>query len=116
MNGKTIGNLILMTLVCVVIFIVFMAMRPARADDELQLRAAPSSDRSSIRATRDPRAWRPASRSSLASTTPFRASARSRVSVRFRRAGGYSFRLYDQSVTGVTESLAGIAVEARPSG
>jgi len=31
MNGKTIGNLILMTLVCVVIFIVFMALRPANA-------------------------------------------------------------------------------------
>src|SRR5262245_16841573 len=31
MNGKTIGNLILMTLVCVVIFIVFMALHPAGA-------------------------------------------------------------------------------------
>ena len=29
MNGRTIGNLILMTLVCVVIFVVFMAMHPA---------------------------------------------------------------------------------------
>jgi hypothetical protein len=33
MKGKTIGNLILMTLVCVVIFIAFMALRPARALD-----------------------------------------------------------------------------------
>jgi hypothetical protein len=32
MNGKTVGNLILMTLVCVIIFWVFMAFRPARAD------------------------------------------------------------------------------------
>src|SRR5262249_57023176 len=31
MSGRTIGNLILMTLVCVVIFVVFMAMRPAPA-------------------------------------------------------------------------------------
>src|SRR5215471_14899734 len=29
MNGSTIGNLILVTLVCVVIFVVFMALRPA---------------------------------------------------------------------------------------
>src|SRR5262249_38545340 len=38
-----------------------------------------------------------------------------RASLRSRAAGrSYSFCLYDQSVTGVTESLAGIAVEARP--
>jgi len=28
MSGPTIGNLILMTLICVVVFIVFMAVRP----------------------------------------------------------------------------------------
>ena len=33
MNGRTIGNLILMTLICVVIFVVFMAMRPAPAGE-----------------------------------------------------------------------------------
>src|SRR5262249_25560523 len=33
MNGSTIGNLILMTLVCVVIFVVFMALRPVRAGE-----------------------------------------------------------------------------------
>jgi hypothetical protein len=33
MSGRTIGNLILMTLVCVVIFVVFMAMRPAPAGE-----------------------------------------------------------------------------------
>jgi hypothetical protein len=33
MTGRTIGNLILMTLVCVVVFIVFMALRPARAGE-----------------------------------------------------------------------------------
>jgi hypothetical protein len=33
MNGNTIGNVILITLVCVVIFIVFMALRPARAGE-----------------------------------------------------------------------------------
>src|SRR5262245_13288351 len=32
MSGKTVGNLILMTLICAVIFWVFMALRPARAD------------------------------------------------------------------------------------
>ena len=32
MSSKTVGNLILMTLICVVIFWVFMALRPARAD------------------------------------------------------------------------------------
>jgi hypothetical protein len=31
MNGRTIGNLILMTFVCVVIFVVFVAIRPAPA-------------------------------------------------------------------------------------
>jgi len=31
MNGRTIGNLILMTLVCVVIFVTFMAIHPAGA-------------------------------------------------------------------------------------
>src|SRR5262249_61526295 len=31
MSGRTIGNLILMTLVCVIIFITFMAIRPAPA-------------------------------------------------------------------------------------
>ena len=34
MNGKTIGNLILMTLICVVILWVFMALRPAQAGPE----------------------------------------------------------------------------------
>ena len=33
MSGRTIGNLILMTLICVVIFWVFMAMRPVRAGE-----------------------------------------------------------------------------------
>src|SRR5215471_16470489 len=33
MNGRTIGNLILMTLICVVIFVVFMALRPVRAGE-----------------------------------------------------------------------------------
>jgi len=33
MNGSTIGNLILMTLICVVIFWVFMAFRPPRAGE-----------------------------------------------------------------------------------
>jgi hypothetical protein len=33
MTGRTIGNLTLMTLVCVVVFIVFMALRPARAGE-----------------------------------------------------------------------------------
>jgi hypothetical protein len=33
MKGSTIGNLILMTLICVVIFWVFMAFRPARAGE-----------------------------------------------------------------------------------
>src|SRR5215467_1156631 len=33
MNGRTVGNLILMTLICVVIFVVFMAMRPAPAGE-----------------------------------------------------------------------------------
>ena len=31
MSGRTIGNLILMTLICVVVFIVFMAVRPTKA-------------------------------------------------------------------------------------
>jgi hypothetical protein len=34
MSGRTIGNLILMTLVCVIIFWVFMALRPAKAANE----------------------------------------------------------------------------------
>ena len=34
MSGRTIGNLILMTLICVVIFWVFMALRPARAAED----------------------------------------------------------------------------------
>jgi hypothetical protein len=33
MSGRTIGNLILMTLVCVIIFITFMAIRPAPAGE-----------------------------------------------------------------------------------
>ena len=33
MSGRTVGNLILMTLICVVIFVVFMAMRPAPAGE-----------------------------------------------------------------------------------
>src|SRR5262247_4936079 len=33
MNGSTIGNLILMTLICVVIFWGFMAFRPSRAGE-----------------------------------------------------------------------------------
>jgi hypothetical protein len=33
MSGRTIGNLILMTLICVVIFVVFMAFRPARSEE-----------------------------------------------------------------------------------
>jgi len=32
MNGKTAGNLILMTTICIVIFWIFMALRPANAD------------------------------------------------------------------------------------
>jgi hypothetical protein len=32
MSGRKIGNLILMTLICVVVFIVFMAIRPAPAE------------------------------------------------------------------------------------
>jgi len=31
MSGRTIGNLILMTLICIVVFIVFMAVRPTKA-------------------------------------------------------------------------------------
>jgi hypothetical protein len=31
MNGRTVGNLLLMTLICIVIFIVFMAIWPAHA-------------------------------------------------------------------------------------
>src|SRR5262245_22646091 len=33
MHGRVIGNLILITLVCVIVFIVFMAIRPVRADE-----------------------------------------------------------------------------------
>src|SRR5262249_26501495 len=33
MNGRVIGNLILMTLVCVIVFVVYMALRPAHAAD-----------------------------------------------------------------------------------
>jgi len=32
-SGRTVGNLILVTLICVVIFWVFMALRPARAGE-----------------------------------------------------------------------------------
>src|SRR6516225_7564890 len=31
MNGKTAGNLILMTTICIVVFWIFMALRPAQA-------------------------------------------------------------------------------------
>ena len=33
MSGRRLGNLILMTLTCVVIFVVFMAFRPARSEE-----------------------------------------------------------------------------------
>jgi len=40
---KIIGNLILMTLVCVAVFIVFMAIRPARAEPLQLLPPGPQS-------------------------------------------------------------------------
>jgi len=36
--NKTMGNLILMTLICVAVFMIFMALRPARADVSLPTR------------------------------------------------------------------------------
>jgi hypothetical protein len=33
MSGRTMGNLILMTLICITVFVVFMALRPARAGE-----------------------------------------------------------------------------------
>ena len=44
MSGRTIGNLILMTLICVVVFIVFMAVRPTKASAQNCQREAELSD------------------------------------------------------------------------
>jgi hypothetical protein len=44
MSGRTIGNLILMTLICVVVFIVFMAVRPTKASAHNFQREAELSD------------------------------------------------------------------------
>src|SRR5262245_39462066 len=44
MSGRTIGNLILMTLICVVVFIVFMAVRPTKASAQNLQREAELSD------------------------------------------------------------------------
>jgi hypothetical protein len=44
MSGRTIGNLILMTLICVVVFIVFMAVRPTKASAQNFQRDAELSD------------------------------------------------------------------------
>ena len=44
MSGRTIGNLILMTLICVVVFIVFMAVRPTKASAQNFQREAELSD------------------------------------------------------------------------
>ena len=44
MSGRTIGNLILMTLICVVVFIVFMAVRPTKASAQDLQREAELSD------------------------------------------------------------------------
>ena len=44
MSGPTIGNLILMTLICVVVFIVFMAVRPTKASAQNFQREAELSD------------------------------------------------------------------------
>jgi hypothetical protein len=35
MNGKTVGNLILMTALCIVVFWIFMALRPAHAQSAM---------------------------------------------------------------------------------
>ena len=44
MSGRTIGNLILMTLICIVVFIVFMAVRPTKASAQNFQREAELSD------------------------------------------------------------------------
>ena len=44
MSGRTIGNLILMTRICVVVFIVFMAVRPTKASAHNFQREAELSD------------------------------------------------------------------------
>jgi hypothetical protein len=44
MSGPTIGNLILMTLICIVVFIVFMAVRPTKASAPNFQREAELSD------------------------------------------------------------------------
>ena len=44
MSGRTIGNLILMTLICIVVFIVFMAVRPTKASAQNFQRGAELSD------------------------------------------------------------------------
>jgi hypothetical protein len=44
MSGRTIGNLILMTLICVVVCIVFMAVRPTKASAQNFQREAELSD------------------------------------------------------------------------
>jgi len=44
MSGRTIGNLILITLICVVVFIVFMAVRPTKASAQNLQREAELSD------------------------------------------------------------------------
>jgi preprotein translocase subunit YajC len=44
MSGRTIGNLILMTLICVVVFLVFMAVRPTKASAQNFQREAELSD------------------------------------------------------------------------
>jgi len=44
MSGRTIGNLILMTLISVVVFIVFMAVRPTKASAQNFPREAELSD------------------------------------------------------------------------
>src|SRR5262249_46831779 len=48
MSGRTIGNLILMTLICIVVFIVFMAVRPTKASAQNFQREAELSSRDPI--------------------------------------------------------------------
>jgi hypothetical protein len=44
LSGRTIGNLILMTLICIFVFIVFMAVRPTKASAQNFQRGAELSD------------------------------------------------------------------------
>jgi hypothetical protein len=89
MSGRTIGNLILMTLVCVIIFWVFMALRPARAGELPRFETFPNyaltceqpyvGDRITIQVM--PSAWTVKAQSDKGGTSTYRI-ARAHINVR----------------------------------